>query len=94
MDLLSDFANALERHVAERLRLCEDSPDYVCEAVHIADAHNLLFITVEGGTTDEEHNLFALRDLCHLDDMTLNHVPDRQRIERLARHLLLPGGAE
>ena len=36
--------------------------------------------------TDEEHDIYAIRSLCRIDEATMDIVPDRGRIESLARN--------
>lgn len=82
----TDFVRALERYVAERLRLSTEPPEYNHEALRIVDARNHLFADAGVCETDEEHDIYTLRALCRIDEETLEVVPNRERLERLARH--------
>ena len=61
-----------------------DGLEYTHDSVHIADAWNCIFRNVGSKGTDEEHDIYAMASLCHLDE-NLNCVPDEKKLERLAR---------
>ena len=52
------------------------------------DARNHLFRLLERQGTDEEQRIYALRELCHIDEETLTTVPDRWRMATLAKDLI------
>lgn len=87
---VKDFVDALERHVAAELR-CHGAADYVTGAVRIADARNHIFLPHPSGSTDEEVGAYALRDLCRVDEYTLETVPDRMRLAAVARNFFKDG---
>ena len=63
--------------------------NYNVEALEIVDARNHLFRHAGKRVTDESENIYALRDLCHVDEMSLDFVPDRQRMAAIARNFFL-----
>lgn len=82
---LDDFSAALLSYVEAALRASSEMPDYCQEAVRIVDARNHLFAAVGPHLTDEEHGIYALRDLCALDDDTMELRPDRHRCATVGR---------
>ena len=85
-DDMTDFIDALAAYVAERLAGGDVAPDYNVERVLIVDARNHLFRPAGKGGTDEADELYALRELCRVDEDTMDLVPDRGRLERVARN--------
>ena len=77
------FAEALCRYVREELR--EQDGEYVKGAVRIVDARNHLFQTLPQQMTDEAADIYALADLCHVNDDLLT-VPDMNRALSVARN--------
>ena len=65
-----EFVEALCRFVEQELQRDPD-PIYSQKAVKIADARNHLFRIVEPARTDEAEDLYALADLCRLDEETM-----------------------
>jgi len=55
------------------------------QALQIFDARNHLFRSVSNHRTDEEQGIYALRDLCVLDDERMCLVPDAGRCRSVAR---------
>lgn len=86
-----DFIDALELYLKAELRACTEPADYNNEAVQIVDARNHLFRNVGRCGTDEECGIYAIRDLCRVDEDTLETVPDRMRISALAHLFGLSG---
>lgn len=82
---LDDFATALLSYTEATLRASGEQPDYCQEAVRIVDAHNHLFASAGAHLTDEEHGIYALRDLCALDETTMELRPDRLRCLAVGR---------
>lgn len=80
-----DFVEALCRFVEQELQRDPD-PIYSQKAVKIADARNHLFRIVEPARTDEAEDLYALADLCRLDEETMEAVPNCGRLLRIARN--------
>lgn len=80
-----DFIDALESYLKAELRACAEPADYNNEAVEIIDARNHLFRNAGRRGTDEECGIYAIRDLCRIDEDTLETVPDRMRLAALAR---------
>ena len=76
-----EFVQALLDYVGAALR--NSAVDQ--EAVHIVDARNHLFRSVGSHRTDEEQGIYALRDLCVLDDERMCLVPDAGRCRSVAR---------
>lgn len=83
---MKDFTQALFDHVSHSLARMGGDAEYSQEAVRIIDARNHLFGTIESGRTDEEHGIYAIRDLCILDDMTMLFHPDLHKIQAVARN--------
>lgn len=84
-DEKKDFIDALEAFVKAELRASIEPADYNSEAIEIVDARNHLFRNIGRGATDEEHNIYAIRDLCRVDEDTMETVPDRMRFAAIAR---------
>lgn len=80
-----DFTDALENFLKAELRACSEPADYNNESVEIIDARNHLFRNAGRRGTDEESGVYAIRDLCRVDEDTLETVPDRMRLSALAR---------
>lgn len=81
-----DFVDALERYINLQLSTSHEPADYNSEAIRIVDARNHLFTNVGREVTDEELNIYAIRDLCHVDDNTLDTVPNRMKLQAIARN--------
>lgn len=81
-----EFIDALLAYVAAALAAADGADDYCREAVRIVDARNCLFRPAGRRTTDEADDVFALRDLCRLDEDTLELVPDEGRVASIARN--------
>lgn len=62
----------------------EDGLEYTHDSVQVADAWNCVFRNVGAKGTDEEHDIYAMSSLCHLDD-DLCSVPDEKKLRGLAR---------
>lgn len=84
-----DFVAALLRYVDASLRASGEAVDYCQEAVQVVDARNHLFCSAGVHATDEEHGIYALRDLCALDEDTMELRPDRARCAAVARDFRL-----
>jgi hypothetical protein len=80
------FIEALERFVVAEIRASGEPADYNHDAVEILDARNHLFRKRENCATDEEHNIYALREFFCIDDDTLDFIPDRGRMRSVARN--------
>ena len=83
---IKDFVDALESYVKAQLLASGEPADYNVEALEITDARNHLFRPAGKRATDEAENIYALRDLCRVDETSLDFVPDRQRMEAIARN--------
>ena len=79
----NEFARALCRYVAQELR--DQDGEYVRGAVTVADARNHLFMPLPHQGTDESVDIYALADLCHVDD-DMQTVPDMNRALGVARN--------
>ena len=73
-----DFIDALENFV--RAELAE------VETIRVVDARNHLFCQAGKRMTDEGEDIFALRDLCYVDEETMEMRPDRGRMAAVARN--------
>ncbi len=80
---MNDFVDALTRHVT--LELEQQDGEYAQGAVHIVDARNHLFRTLPQQPTDEAMDIYALQDLCRVDD-DMRTVPDKARAMSIARN--------
>lgn len=80
-----DFVEALLNYVNAALRASGEAADYCQEALRVVDARNHLFASAGIHRTDEEHGIYALCDLCALDDETMEWRPDRARCAAVAR---------
>lgn len=81
-----EFVNALDSFVRAELRLSMQPADYNNEAVQIVDARNHLFRNVGVCATDEEEDVYAIRELCHVDEDTLDLMPNRMKLQAIARN--------
>lgn len=82
---LDDFTDALLSYVKHALNADSETPDYCQTAVRIVDARNHLFTSAGHHLTDEEHDIYALRDLCALDEESMDLYPDRHRCAAVGR---------
>ena len=78
------FVEALTGYVADAVRRCGDM-EYCHEAVKICDARNPRFQSLTDAATDEEHSVYALRELCRLDADTMSWHANEGRIRAVAR---------
>ena len=85
IDQTTDFVNALESFVKAELRLSMEPADYNNEASEIIDARNRLFRNVGRQSTDEELGIYAIRDLCQVDEDTMETIPNRMKFLSIAR---------
>ena len=86
IDQTTDFVDALESFVKAELRLSMEPADYNNEAIEIVDARNHLFRNVGRQTTDEELGIYAIRDLCHVDEDTMETIPNRMKFRAIAKN--------
>lgn len=80
------FIEGLTRFVAEALHRADEGGDYIRGSVQVLDARNVLFRLSPLHSTDEEQDRYALRELCKVDDESLQTIPDAGHIERVARN--------
>ncbi|MCR4921886.1 MAG: hypothetical protein K5945_09340 [Bacteroidaceae bacterium] len=83
---INEFAEALCLFVQRQLQ--GQDGEYVRGAVVILDARNHLFRIVEHRATDEADDVYALADLCCVDD-EMQTVPDMNRALSVARNYFL-----
>lgn len=86
IDQTTDFVDALESFVKAELRLSMEPADYNNEAIEIVDARNHLFRNVGRQATDEELGIYAIRDLCHVDEDTMETIPNRMKFRAIAKN--------
>lgn len=86
---MTDFVDALERYVRDVVARSGTSADYAAGALRVVDARNHLFGDAGRHATDEAEDIYALRDLCRVDEDTLETVPDRARMAAIARDYFL-----
>lgn len=86
MNEKEDFILALADYVRSALLQSGVPADYTTDAVEVVDARNHLFRTVPHSTTDEADNIYALRDLCRVDEDTLEYTVDTGRLSSVARN--------
>lgn len=84
MTEIDEFVQSLTRFVRTAAEETDDVM-YSRRGVRIADARNHLFIGLDDAQTDESEDIFALRDLCRVDEDTMETVPDEQRMYGIAR---------
>lgn len=82
----ADFVDALLAFVKEELQRSGEPADYNVEALRVVDARNHIFRPAGKLPTDEADDIYALRDLCRVDEETMEMVPDRGRIAAVARN--------
>ncbi len=82
-EVREEFARALCQYVSEQLRGQDGA--YPKGAVRVLDARNHLFTTLPTQHTDEAEDTYALRDLCHVDEM-MQTLPDLNRAMSVARN--------
>lgn len=83
---MRDFAEALCCFVSRQLTGIDG--EYVRGAVQILDARNQLFRLLPHQTTDEATDIYALADLCRVDE-DMQTVPDINRAFAVARNYFL-----
>jgi hypothetical protein len=83
-DEINDFVNALVSFIKNEMDDGEDMT-YSQKAVKIVDARNHLFRKLDNARTDEADDIFALKELCILDD-DMHLLPDMQHIRLVARN--------
>lgn len=81
----TDFVDALDQFIRSELRHSAEPADYNTDSIEIVDARNHLFRNAGKKGTDEELGFYTIRDLCHIDEDTMDFVPNRQRLFALAR---------
>lgn len=87
LDARQDFIDALEAFVRSELRTSAIPADYHQDSIQVIDARNHLFRNAGARGTDEEAAIYALRDLCRVDEDTMELVPNRQRFAAIAKEL-------
>ncbi len=80
---MKDFAEALCRHVAGEL--VGHDGEYLTSAVKVVDARNHLFRTLPCQYTDEAEDVYAMSDLCCIDE-EMNTKPDMKKALSVARN--------
>ncbi len=81
-----DFVAALEAYVSAALAASGEPADYNTDALQVIDARNHLFRAAGSRTTDEAEDVYALRDLCRVDEDTMEMKPDRARMAAVSRN--------
>jgi len=80
-----DFIQALENYVRSEISQATEPAEYNNESIQIIDARNHLFKNVGKHVTDEEMGIYALRDLCLVDEDTMQMCPNRSRFAAIAK---------
>ncbi len=80
------FIDALAAYAREALRASGQTADYCTDALRIVSARNHLFAAAGQRPTDESEDVYALRDLCRIDEETMDYVIDLQRLTAIARN--------
>ncbi|MBR1889108.1 MAG: hypothetical protein IJ816_00540 [Alloprevotella sp.] len=83
---VADFVEALADFCERCLLESNYDSEYSNEAIRILDARNHLFRKQTASATDEEHDIYMLRDLLRIDESTLDFRVNRQRILSIARN--------
>lgn len=86
LDEKNDFVVALEWYINEQLRTAIEPAEYNKDAIEIVDARNHLFRNVGHVPTDEERNIYAISDLCCVDENTFDTIPNRMKLKAIARN--------
>lgn len=81
---MQEFAEALCHYV--NVQLQGQDGEYVRGAVRIVDARNHLFVEMPHQNTDEGMDIYALRDLCYVNEDTMRTEPDMNRALCVARN--------
>ena len=81
-----EFSEALLRFVRNEIKASGKPADYNNEAVEVVDARNHIFKNAGVRGTDESLDIYAIRDLCHVEEESMEIVPDIQRILGIARN--------
>ena len=81
---INDFVEAFYRFTLQEIHRVGD-PFYCTASIKISDARNHLFHTSDCLQTDEAEDIYALSDLCMVDE-EMQTVPNRQRMFRIARN--------
>ena len=89
-DEINDFVDELYAFVRAALTEGGEPADYHKGAVQVVDAHMRLFVLLDNHGTDEQLGIVALRELCRIDELTLEMVPDRMKMKALAHDWLRP----
>ena len=80
---IEEFALALCRHVERELD--RQDGEYARGAVRVTDARNLFFQTLPHQVTDEGADIYALADLCYIDE-NMNTVADLHKARAVAKN--------
>lgn len=80
----ADFVAAFERYIKEELRTSIEPAEYNKDAIKIVDARNHLFKNVGHQATDEEADVYALNDLCCVDEGSFCVVPNVMKLHAIA----------
>ena len=78
---IQDFIDALESTSKRLYAKSLEPAEYTHEALEIVDARNHLFRSAGERATDEEANIYALRDLLHIDVDTLETQVNRGKAQ-------------
>lgn len=89
-DEINDFVDELYAFVRAALTEGGEPADYHKGAVQVVDARLRLFVLLDNHGTDEQLGIVALRELCRIDELTLEMVPDRMKMTALAHDWLRP----
>lgn len=81
-----EFVDAIMNFLNETIKGSDIALEYSYVAVKVIDARNHLFQIVEQSTTDEAANVYALRDLCRMEEGTLEMIVDEGRLKSIARN--------
>lgn len=82
----ADFVVALERYISEELRTSKEPTEYNKDAIEIVDARNHYFRNVGHQPTDEEQNIYAISDLCCVDEDNFKIIPNVMKLRAIARN--------
>lgn len=86
MDDKEAFIEALTAYAVLALTTSRVPADYTTLCIEVVDARNHFFRTISCGQTDETEDRYALRELCHVDEQTMELWPDKERITSVARN--------
>ncbi|MBR1387611.1 MAG: hypothetical protein IJ553_04275 [Alloprevotella sp.] len=85
-DEQAEFIEALADYADHLLSSLHYDGEYSNDAIRIVDARNHLFRNITASCTDEEKDIYMLRDLVRINEQTFDYMVDQNRIVSIARN--------